>query len=66
MANIFNLALISKGRWISVNVRPTRAMLSLIVIKSELGNGARLQAQHSGGRGRWTSDFEVSLVYRVS
>jgi hypothetical protein len=25
-----------------------------------------LQSQHSGGRGRRISDFEASLVYRVS
>jgi hypothetical protein len=24
------------------------------------------QSQHSGGRGRWISEFEASLVYRVS
>jgi hypothetical protein len=23
-------------------------------------------SQHSGGRGRWISEFQVSLVYRVS
>jgi hypothetical protein len=28
--------------------------------------GARLKSQHSGGRGRWISEFEASLVYRVS
>jgi hypothetical protein len=28
--------------------------------------GARLSSQHSRGRGRWISEFEVSLVYRVS
>jgi hypothetical protein len=25
-----------------------------------------LYSQHSGGRGRWTSAFEASLIYRVS
>jgi hypothetical protein len=24
------------------------------------------KSQHSGGRGRWISEFETSLVYRVS
>jgi hypothetical protein len=24
------------------------------------------QSQHLGGRGRWISEFEASLVYRVS
>jgi hypothetical protein len=28
--------------------------------------GACLQSQHLGGRGRWTSEFEASLVYKVS
>jgi hypothetical protein len=28
--------------------------------------GARLLSQHSGGRGRQISEFEVSLVYKVS
>jgi hypothetical protein len=32
-----------------------------------LGNGgAHLRSQHSGGRGRWISEFEASLVYRAS
>ena len=30
------------------------------------GGGARLSSQHSGGRGRRISEFEASLVYRVS
>jgi hypothetical protein len=30
------------------------------------GDGARLSSQHLGGRGRWISKFEASLVYRVS
>jgi hypothetical protein len=30
------------------------------------GGAARLQSQHSGGRGRWISEFEDSLVYKVS
>jgi hypothetical protein len=25
-----------------------------------------LKSQHLGGRGRWISEFEASLVYRVS
>jgi hypothetical protein len=29
-------------------------------------DGTRLQSQHLGGRGRWISEFEASLVYRVS
>jgi hypothetical protein len=28
--------------------------------------GARLGSQHSGGRGRWISEFKANLVYRVS
>jgi hypothetical protein len=28
--------------------------------------GAHLLSQHSGGRDRWISEFEASLVYRVS
>jgi hypothetical protein len=28
--------------------------------------GAHLESQHSGGRGRRISEFEVSLVYKVS
>jgi hypothetical protein len=28
--------------------------------------GTCLKAQHSGGRGRWISEFEASLVYKVS
>jgi hypothetical protein len=28
--------------------------------------GTHLQSQHSGGRGRWISEFEASLVYSVS
>jgi hypothetical protein len=32
-----------------------------------LGSGGEcLQSQHLGGRGRWISEFEASLVYRVS
>jgi hypothetical protein len=34
--------------------------------KSPGSGGTRLQSQHLGGRGRWISEFEVSLVYRVS
>jgi hypothetical protein len=30
------------------------------------GDGARFESQHLGGRGRWISEFEASLVYRVS
>jgi hypothetical protein len=30
------------------------------------GGGARLQSQHLGGRGRQISEFEASLVYKVS
>jgi hypothetical protein len=30
------------------------------------GGGARLYSQHLGGRGRRISEFEASLVYRVS
>jgi hypothetical protein len=30
------------------------------------GGGARLEAQHLGGRGRWISQFEASLIYKVS
>jgi hypothetical protein len=39
------------------------------VIKNELvagHGGALLSSQHSGGRGRRISEFEASLVYRVS
>jgi hypothetical protein len=28
--------------------------------------GARLYSQHLGSRGRWISEFEASLVYKVS
>jgi hypothetical protein len=28
--------------------------------------GACLRSQHLGGRGRWISEFEASLVYKVS
>jgi hypothetical protein len=28
--------------------------------------GARLSSQHLGGRGRWISEFEARLVYKVS
>jgi hypothetical protein len=28
--------------------------------------GAHLSFQYSGGRGRWISEFEASLIYRVS
>jgi hypothetical protein len=28
--------------------------------------GAHLSSQHLGGRGRWISEFEASLVYKVS
>jgi hypothetical protein len=30
------------------------------------GGGARLESQHWGGRGRRISEFEASLVYKVS
>jgi hypothetical protein len=30
------------------------------------GGGTSLQYQHLGGRGRWISEFEASLVYIVS
>jgi hypothetical protein len=30
------------------------------------GGSTRLQSQHTGGRGRWISEFEASLAYRVS
>jgi hypothetical protein len=33
----------------------------------QLGSGgACLQSQHLGGRGRWISEFEASLVYSLS
>jgi hypothetical protein len=36
-------------------------------LKLETGcGGARLQSQHLGGRGRGISEFEASLVYKVS
>jgi hypothetical protein len=28
--------------------------------------GSHLKSQHSGGRSRWISEFEASLVYKVS
>jgi hypothetical protein len=28
--------------------------------------GTHLSSQHSGGRGRWISEFKVRLVYKVS
>jgi hypothetical protein len=31
--------------------------------KVQGGGGTCLQSQHSGGRGRWVSEFEASLVY---
>jgi hypothetical protein len=31
-----------------------------------VGGGKHLQSQHSGSRGRWSSEFKASLVYRVS
>jgi hypothetical protein len=35
--------------------------------KRQAGHGgAHLWSQHLGGRGRWISEFEASLVYRVS
>jgi hypothetical protein len=30
------------------------------------GGGARFESQHLGGRGRWISELEASLVYKVS
>jgi hypothetical protein len=46
-------------------MKPTS--LKLIKIISRAGHGgARLYSQHSGGRGRWISEFEASLVYKVS
>jgi hypothetical protein len=39
------------------------ALCKLIIL--ELGKG-RLGDQHSGGRGRQISEFEASLVYKVS
>jgi hypothetical protein len=50
----------------------TKLVLSKASNKNQCGNravwkpGARLQSQHLGGRGRWISEFEASLVYRVS
>jgi hypothetical protein len=36
-------------------------------VKRQPGSGAtRLKSQHLGGRGRRISEFEASLVYRVS
>jgi hypothetical protein len=33
----------------------------------QAGHGSsRLYSQHSGGRGRWISEFKASLVYKVS
>jgi hypothetical protein len=31
-----------------------------------LPGGTHLESQHSGGRGRWISELEASLVYKVS
>jgi hypothetical protein len=53
--------LIGKGIGVSKSKKGIREL------KGELsGGGARLQSQHSGGRGRWISEFKASLVYRVS
>jgi hypothetical protein len=30
------------------------------------GGGTHLYSQHLGGRGRWISEFEASLVFRMS
>jgi hypothetical protein len=39
---------------------------TLLKVSSLAGRGgARLQSQHSGGRGRWISEFKASLVYKV-
>lgn len=43
-------------------------MRLFIIIRSlELGNGGTcLYFQHSGGRGKWISEFKTSLVYKAS
>jgi hypothetical protein len=40
--------------------------IEIKMLKDAGRGGARLQSQHSGGRGRWISEFEASLVYKVS
>jgi hypothetical protein len=35
-------------------------------IKPALKPGSGLWSQHLGGKGKWISEFEASLVYRVS
>ena len=40
--------------------------MSLEKIITPGGGGAHLYSQHLGGRGRRISEFEASLVYRVS
>ena len=43
------------------------ALNAVIKTSSQLDSGgASLLSQHSGGRGRWISEFVASLVYRVS
>jgi hypothetical protein len=38
----------------------------LLKIKINLGGGTRLYSQQLGGRSRWISELEASLVYRGS
>jgi hypothetical protein len=45
----------------------SKAQAMVLVTRTRLGGGgARLYSQHLGGRGRQISEFEASLVYRVS
>lgn len=38
---------------------------SLIKMYTKLGVVAHAESQHSGSRGKWVSEFEASLGYRV-
>jgi hypothetical protein len=37
-----------------------------VIYQSKKMSNKKNSCQHSGGRGRWISEFEASLIYKVS
>ena len=53
------------GGWTHMSI--TNCIYEWLKKKRRPGSGGPcLLSQHLGGRGRWTSEFEASLVYKVS
>ena len=56
-----------RGNWVLFLITLNLLFFVLRILTSELGiGGSCLSSQHLGSRGRWISEFEACLLYRVS